>query len=47
MRFVTLYVRSVYRTGSLKSEARKLTEYNSDSVGVKEIRQSNDYNNDT
>jgi exonuclease III len=38
IRFVTWNVRSLYRTGSLKTVARKLGKYKLDLVGVQEVR---------
>jgi exonuclease III len=38
MRFGTWNVRSLYRAGSLKTAARELQKYKSDSVGVQEVR---------
>jgi exonuclease III len=38
MRFGTWNVRSLYRSGSLKTEARELGKYKLDLVGVQEVR---------
>jgi hypothetical protein len=38
MRFGTLDVSSLYRTGSLKTEAEELEKYKLDLVGVQEVR---------
>jgi hypothetical protein len=37
MRFGTWNVRSIYRSGSLKTEARELGKYKFDLVGVQEV----------
>jgi exonuclease III len=38
MRFGTWNVRSLYRSGSLKTVARELAKYKLDLVGVQEVR---------
>jgi len=38
MKLGTWNVRSLYRTGSLKAEARELVRYKLDVVGVQEVR---------
>ena len=38
MRYGTWNVRSLYRSGSLKTAARELARYKLDIVGVKEVR---------
>jgi hypothetical protein len=37
-RFGNLYVRSVYRAGSLRAIAEEISKYNLDLVGVQEVR---------